>query len=268
MTIEQLQQYRAQGYRLVPVMRTYENILLNPAQIYEKLGWQSEHHFLLESGKIGEYSFLGGEPFAKLIAKNGQAVFESEAGREELSGNPLERLREKMALYRAPRLPGLPKFRGGAVGFLSYDMARYFERLPEHTRDDLGTPDLYFVFVDKLCVIDHRQGLVHLIAHVDVEANAGLEAEMMRCEQALDAMERNLLSGESRVAEFAALEAQEDWEISFSQEAFCAAVEQVQEYIRQGDVFQVNLAVRQGRTLGAAPYVIYRHLREVNPSPY
>lgn len=266
--IEQWQQYREQGFRLVPVMRTYEGISLTPAEMYERLGWQSAHHFLLESGKIGEFSFVGGDPFATLIAKNGHAVYEDANGREEWSGNPLEFLREKMAIYRAPRIPGLPKFRGGAIGFLSYDMARYFERLPQLSRDDLETPDLYVVFVDKLCVIDHAQGLVHLIAHADVNATAGLEAEKARCEQVLDEMERRLLAGESQVPTFARVEAQEDWAISFSQERFCAAVERVQAYIREGDVFQVNLAVRQGRTLGAAPYEIYQQLRQVNPSPY
>jgi para-aminobenzoate synthetase component I len=266
--IEKWPHFREQGFRLVPVMRTYEGVSLTPAEIYEKLGWQSEHHFLLESGKIGEFSFVGGDPFATLIAKNGHAVFEDTDSREEWNGNPLDFLREKMAMYKSPRISGLPKFRGGALGFLSYDMARYFERLPHVSKDDLGTPDLYFVFVDKLCVIDHRQGLVHLITHADLEAPAGFEAEQARCEQVLDDLEGRLLCGESKLPAFTGEAAQDDWEISFSQEAFCAAVDRVQEYIRQGDVFQVNLAVRQGRTLGAPPYVIYQHLREVNPSPY
>jgi para-aminobenzoate synthetase component 1 len=259
-----MQRYREQGYRLVPVMRTYEGVALDPAEIYERLGWQSPHHFLLESGKMGDFSFVSGAPFATLAAKNGQAVFVQGERREELTGNPLDLLREKMAQFRAPHIAGLPKFRGGAVGFLSYDIARCIERLPEISTDDLGTPDLCFVFVDKLCVIDHKKGLVHLIAHADLEHAEGLA----KAEADLDEMEQKLFRGVSQVPDFPALSAGDDWNLSFSKEAFEDAVLRVQEYIRQGDVFQVNLSVRQGRTLGAAPYEIYKHLRKINPSPY
>ncbi|TCP53376.1 aminodeoxychorismate synthase subunit I [Tumebacillus sp. BK434] len=264
MKTEQLQTYRAAGYRLLPVKRTYDGVTLDPAEIYERLGWQGKHHFLLESGKMGDFSFVGGEPFATLTAKDGRIEFVHGEHREERTGDPLEMLREKMALFRAPRLAGFPKLRGGAVGFLAYDTARYIERLPEQSRDDLGTPDLYFVFVDKLCVIDHRNGTVHLIAHADLQAEDGLA----QAEASLAEMEQKLFHGASQAPLFPVLTAQEDWSYSFSQEAFQQAVLNVQEYIRQGDVFQVNLSVRQGRTLGAAPYEIYKHLRKINPSPY
>ncbi|ARU63919.1 hypothetical protein CBW65_14520 [Tumebacillus avium] len=259
-----MQTYRVEGYRLLPVKRTYNGVTLDPSEIYERLGWDGPHHFLLESGKMGECSFVGSKPFATLTAKNGRVVFTHGEQREEREGDPLEILREKMAAFRAPRLEGFPKLRGGAVGFLSYDTARYIERLPERSRDDLGTPDLYFVFVDKLCVIDHQQGLVHLIAHADLLVEDGLA----QAEAGLQEMEQKLFHGEAQTPVFPALSVQEDWSYSFSQEAFENAVEQVQEYIRQGDVFQVNLSVRQGRTLGAAPYEIYKHLRQINPSPY
>ncbi|WP_407701295.1 aminodeoxychorismate synthase, component I [Tumebacillus algifaecis] len=259
-----MQSYRNQGYRLMPVVRTYNGVTLDTSEIYERVGWQGPHHFLLESGKMGDYSFVGGAPFATLTAKNGQAHFIHGERQEELFGDPLEILREKMAQFRAPYIEGLPKFRGGAVGFLSYDTARSIERLPQLSTDDLGTPDLYFVFVDKLCVIDHRNGLLHLIAHADLQEEDGL----VQADADLDVMEQQLFHGSSQVPAFPARMAQADWQFSFSKAAFEAAVVRIQEYIGQGDVFQVNLSVRQGRTLGAAPYEIYKHLREINPSPF
>ncbi|WP_417852007.1 anthranilate synthase component I family protein [Tumebacillus lipolyticus] len=245
-------------------MRTYQGLNLDPAAIYERLGWQGPHHFLLESGKMGEFSFVGGAPFAVLTAKDGQAVFVQGEQREAWSGDPLNLLREKMREFRAPHLPGLPKLRGGAVGFLAYDTARYIERLPTISQDDLGTPDLYFVFVDQLCVIDHRREVVHLIAHIDLHRADGVA----RAEAALSELEHKLLNGTSQVPDFPARSAAEDWSYSFTKAGFEQAVTAVQEYISRGDVFQVNLSMRQGRTLGAAPYEIYKHLRQINPSPY
>ena len=246
-------------------MRTYPRAL-EPHLAYERLGWRSDHHFLLESGKIGRYSFIGGHPFATFVAKNGRVRFTTPEGTEERTGNPLDILREKMDLYKSPRLPDFPKWRGGAAGFISYDSARYFERLPMRSVDDLGTPDMYFLFVDQLCVIDKEQGAVHLIVHADLQG--GYDEEMARCEAMLNVLEERLFSEKSSLPAFAPRVALDDWQYSFSQEAFEKAVVQVQDYIRSGDVFQVNLSVRQGRTLGAAPYEIYRILREINPSPY
>lgn len=253
-------------------MRTYEETWIDPAAAYERLGWTGDRHFLLESGKMGDCSFVGSEPFATLLAKDGQAVYSSAEGDETYAGDPLDFLREKMSLFRAPRLPDLPKFRGGAVGFFSYDLIRYIERMPELSQDDLGTPDLYVLFVDKLCVLDHKKKRVHLIAHVDLQAaeaegEQGLAKALSQAEAHLDDWEHKLLHGSSQVPDFPPSEAGE-LEYSFSQQGFEQAVEQVKDYIAQGDVFQVNLSVRQGRALGASPYDIYKHLREINPSPY
>jgi para-aminobenzoate synthetase component I len=284
--------YREQGYRLLPLVKTLDDVQLDTAEIYERLGWQSPSHFLLESGKMGDYSFVGGHPFATLTAKNGEAVWTTKDGDEEtLSGNPLHILRDKMALFRAPKIPGLPKFRGGAVGFLSYDMIRYFEKMPRASRDDLGTPDLCFLLVDRLCVIDHAAGRVHLVAHLDLAAD-DLVSEQQRVESELERMAERLLNRASRVAGEARTASahlktdqllhgqsqvveipntgtqSEHLDVSFSEAGFVEAVLQVQEYIRSGDVFQVNLSVRQGRELSAAPYDIYRELRRINPSPY
>lgn len=269
MEINDLFTYKERGFRLYPIHRTLRDIPPHPADLYERLGWQGHGHFLLESGKMGECSFIGGDPFAVLIGKDQDVTWMHRGGHEHLLGNPLDILKEKMAQYQAPRLPHLPKFRGGAVGMLSYDMIRYIERMPESTDDDLQTPDLYMLFVDELCVVDHQTGEVHLIVHLDLQAD-DLEAARAACEQRLDELEHQARNGASRVPAFeqTTTEGTGELERSISERDFCAAVEAVQEYIRAGDVFQVNLSVRQGRALGAAPYEIYRHLREINPSPY
>jgi len=260
--------YRAQGYRLAPVIRTYAGAL-DPADAHDRLGWHQDPHILLESGKMGHWSFIGGRPFATFRAKQMNAQFTHRDGSTTAyTGAPLDILRTLMATYRAPRIPGLPKFCGGAVGYFSYDLVRHFEQLPTRSADDLELPDVELLLLDELCAIDHAAEQTHLIVHVDLADPAGLDAALTRAEQTLDRLERQLFHSASQAPAFSPLTAREDWRTSFTQADFEQAVVAVQDYIRTGDVFQVNLSVRQGRTLGAHPWQIYRHLRRINPSPY
>lgn len=310
--------------------------------------------FVLESGKEGRYTFLGLEAESVIRGTGGEASvtdfgraadesvqeaaydraeenkaedrragFDEPAGGAASNGqdrdrrfeaSPLEALRGWLESHRAPRVPGAPKFCGGAVGFLAYDVARSLEKLPALADDDLaqgGLPDYAFMRLRRLWVLDHQEQTVYCSVSVpagefapgaagsaepgaDSNARAGLEAAS-RAESGLDAayaeaaeearrmlarwreFERAALPWSRERQDEIAAEAEEHmagrsdvdgFATAFGQEAFEDAVRSIQEYIRSGDVFQVNLSLRKQRELTAPPEEIYEWMRIVNPSPY
>ena len=169
----------ARGNTVVPVYRQLVGDALTPVSAFCKIQ-EGEWAFLFESvvggERLGRYSFLGTGPFLRFLAY-GNRVQVQTAGRrrgapalEELEHpDPLRLLEEKLAAYRAPSLPGLPRFCGGAVGYAGYDAVRYVERLPSPPPDDRGLPDLCFAFYDRMVVFDHVNKTVAAVAHAHVD---------------------------------------------------------------------------------------------------
>lgn len=265
-----------------------------------------EYAFVLESGKGGRYTLLGLRPGAVLTGRGGEATLRRlDGGREApgglggakpepgaveaLRGGPIEVVREVMARCRAPADTDLPMFAGGAVGYFGYDVARALERLPETAADELGLPDYVFLLVDELWVVDHEAGELYVAVHIDPGAAAdGLEAAYERAAAAAARMKREwdaIVAAAAEPAAAAALASARalladeglalDVEAfarglrtSFTKEGFEQAVRRIQQYIAQGDVFQVNLSLRQSLPVTASPEALYEWLRLINPSPY
>jgi anthranilate synthase component 1 len=228
--------------------------------------------------KVGRYSFLAADPFLRLEAR-GTAVTVTGEGREETftSDDPLAELERRMAAFRTARLPELPPFTSGVVGFAGYDTVRYVERLPDAPADDRGLPDLSFGFYDHMIVFDNVTKVIDVVVLADVGdgSPAALDAAHAAARGRIDAT-------------IARLSAPHDWPSAadigprrepacladgsatstFSREAFLAAVERSIEYIRAGDVFQVVLSRRIDMPFSAPPLELYRTLRVVNPSPF
>jgi anthranilate synthase component I len=264
---EQYQRLSEQG-GWVPVFRELPGDLLTPVSAFLALCGRSERAFLLESviggERIARYSFIGRDPVDTLEARGG-GVFSRRQGRvEPVEGGLLQAVRARLG-PPAVEVPGLPRFTGGAVGYLAYDAVRLFERIPD--RHGRGEETLAsFSFYRSLVAFDHvRQRLV-LIA----DAAPGERAEFQRAQDALDALESDL---RARPAERAAASgspaAGAGPGASLPEPAaFRDAVAQAKEFIAAGDIFQVVLS-RQGRVPCACePFAVYRALRMVNPSPY
>ena len=188
--------------------------------------------------------------------------------------DPLRLLEEMLAAYRAPHLPGLPRFCGGAVGYAGYDTVRYVERLPNPPPDDRGLPDLCFAFYDRMVIFDHINKTIAAVAHAHVDAgriskrllrgrlragrSAGRAAAARRRRPAADRhRRRSPLAGRPRSTARTS-----------RRSAFEAAVAKCKEYIQAGDIFQVVLSQRLQTETRARPFDIYRTLRVVNPSPF
>jgi anthranilate synthase component 1 len=261
------------GIGLVPVYRQVSSDSLTPVLAFHRLG-DARWSFLFESvvggEKPGRYSFLGADPFARFVAKGNRVTIHHGNGREEQfdSPDPLRSLEELIAQYKAPHLPGMPRFLGGAVGHAGYDTVRWVENLPNAPTDDRGLPDLAFALYDRMVVFDQINKTVLVVAHARVgeEPQASYEKA---CRQ-VDALVERIRSGETiPVVDLAPLgEVTGDYKSTFTREKFHEAVAKAKEYILAGDIFQVVLSQRLEAKTVCSPFTIYRALRVVNPSPF
>lgn len=272
---------KAREGNLVPVYRELICDMETPVSAFRKLG-DSRYAFLLESVEggenIGRHSFLGSEPFAIFMAK-GRQVTVLRDGKQETrtlapGEDPLTALEELLAEYRMVPVDGLPRFCGGAVGFLGYDLVRFFEELPDGNPDDLDLPDCLLVLTDTCLIFDHARHRVKVLSTARVgddpdaayeEAIAKIEALIARLNAPLPFSQRHrpavAING-NRVGGAHAIGA------NMPREQFEQMVVRAKEYIAAGDVIQVVLSQRLSRPCAADPFDIYRALRSVNPSPY
>ncbi len=163
---------------LIPVYREVLADTETPVSVYRKIA-RGPYSFLLESVEGGErlarYSFIGTEPRLTATLRDGAARVEEAGGEttEHSFANPLELIKGLLAPYRPVPLPDMPRFQGGAVGYLAYECVRYFERLPAPERDDLGLPDAVLMLADTLVVFDHVKHRMRILSHADVDGHGG-----------------------------------------------------------------------------------------------
>lgn len=262
---------------IIPI---YRKIALNdetPISVIEKLGGDDKEFFLLESGKgpenIARYSFLGYQPFMTFRSKGNQINIKNEEERIELTDDPLQKLSELMDEYQPVKVDGLPKFYGGGIGCFNYDVGRFFEELPTDAEDDLELPEIYFTFTDTVIVFDHFADELLVIANMmldEGEINELYDQAVERIDWIIDQLEENEYQDEIKefTGDLAFNEDDLDYEASFSREEFANAVRKAKEYIKAGDIFQVNLSVRVDTPITEDPFTVYKVLRKLNPSPY
>jgi anthranilate synthase component 1 len=271
----------ARSARCIPVYRRLFADALTPLSAFARID-AGACGCLFESvvggEKVGRYSFLGADPFMVLEAHGPRVTITRNGATESLECNdPLEELRRRMEEFRPVRLPELPPFTSGVVGYAAYDSIRYAEHLPDAPPDDLSLPDISFAFYDRLLVFDNvtKSLDVVVLARIDDESPAGVARARADACRRIDATIEQLSQphawpppadiGPRREPRCLA-----DGTASstFPPEAFLAAVERAIEYIRAGDVFQVVLSRRLDIPFTGPPLELYRTLRVVNPSPF
>ena len=259
-----LDQYErlSEGGGTVPVFREIPGDLLTPVSAFLAFARDARHAFLLESVVGGErlarYSFLGRDPEATVVAHGQGVLVQDEDGSREEAKSLFAALRERL-VTKAAEVPGLPRFTGGAVGYLSYDAVRLFERIPDrHAPRTL--PLASFAFYRSLVAFDHVAQRLVLIAHAAPGSRAAFDAAVAR----LDGMEADLRRGpapgpSSGVSDGGELQGGASYQ---------EAVRRAKEYIAIGDIFQVVLSRQAVVPCEVDPFAVYRALRMVNPSPY
>jgi anthranilate synthase component 1 len=239
---------------LIPVYKEIVADMETPVSAYEKI--KGEYSFLLESieggEKIARYSFLGTCPKSKVHN------FKS-----------FNQIRKILQRFKAVRIPSLPRFHGGLVGFVGYDMVREIEDIPDKNPDDLKLPSMLFLLTETVLVFDHLKHKIIIISNAEVKGNPQ-KAYREACIK-IDRLEKKLKKPIKRVKEeFEIPVARPGSAVSsnMTQEEYEAAVKQAKEYIRAGDIIQVVPSQRFETPCGVDPFKVYRVLRTINPSPY
>jgi anthranilate synthase component 1 len=267
---------------LVPVYRQLIGDTLTPVSAFCKLQ-EGDWAFLFESviggERLGRYSFLGSGPFLRFQAYDRRVQIQ-ENGRspgaapgkwmDSQHPDPLRFLEEKLSAYRSPHLLGLPRFCGGAVGYVGYDAVRYVEHLPHPPPDDRQLPDLCFAFYDRMVIFDHITKTIAVVANAHVNPQdplAGYRAACAQVDRLVERLQQNV--ADLQLTDIAFLgRTTRSYRSNFEPRAFDLAVEKCKEYIRAGDIFQVVLSQRLQTETKARAFDIYRTLRVVNPSPF
>ncbi len=274
-TLEEFKEKSKQG-NLIPVYKEVLADLDTPVSAYMKM-CGGEYSFLLESVEGGEkwarYCFLGFDPSIIISIKGNEVVVEKNGQAKSIlitQGNPLVGLKDILARYQPVDVEGLPRFSGGAVGFVSYDMVRSFEDLPEDTVDDLQVPDARFVITDTLLIFDNVAQTIKIVSNAHVD-NENIEESYNQAVKNIDAIEKKLrtsLPVDVNNKNSSKTDSLNRIESNFKKEHFINSVQKIKNYILEGDVIQVVLAQRLKFNISKDPFTIYRALRSINPSPY
>ena len=258
-SLEEVKKLRESG-NVIPVYKSVIADFLTPVSAFLKLEKDRPYAFLLESVEGGEtiarYSFLGSDPFIVLRYRDGKPA------------DFMQNVRQTMARFRAVRLPALPPFTGGAVGYFGYDMVRTVEDIPQNGRDDLGVDDAVLMFYRTVLAFDHVRHQIHIITNLLVdETSEPIETQYQNAMAEIARIEA-LLRAPFEVPSVTVSEGDLVINSNFAKDDYLRAVTAAKERIAAGDIFQVVLAQRFEVELPASPFDVYRALRVVNPSPY
>ncbi len=255
---------------LIPI---YKEILADtdtPVTAFLKLGGSPS--FLLESVEGGEkwarYSFLGSRP-SKIIKGSGKTVEIINGKTPPVvieSDNPVDIIKREISRYRPVEIRDLPRFFGGLVGYMGYDMVKFFESVQEVNKESLELPDFFFMLTDTMLIFDSLKQKIKVLSNAHIEDNSPDEAyneATLKINDIIAKLRAPL------VIEDARSDVKSNGIVSnFTKEDFLSAVRKSKEYVMAGDIVQVVLSQRFEREAACHPFDIYRALRVVNPSPY
>jgi len=261
----------AAEYDVVPVAREVYADLATPISAFMALAEGAEHAFLLESvvagERLGRYSFLGVGERAVITGRGHEVVVENGGVHGERSDDPLRVVQRELDAGSVARVAGLPLFVGGAVGYVGYEAATAFERVPRHRNDELGVPDFSFMLADVVVAFDHARRVMQVIAPVRPGGapEMAYDAALKRIDSYLKRIDRG-----PRGAELGAVGIKAEVPLSphTPKDEFLRSVERAKEHIAAGDIFQVVLSQRFSAEYDGDGLDLYRVLRAVNPSPY
>lgn len=259
----------ARKNNLIPVYTELFVDMDTPISIFKKV-CREQYTYLLESVEGGEnlarYSFIGLEPFVRYQCRNGTGVIEDSSGTREVKGDPLSTLKGIMDNYNAPKIEGLPRFYGGAVGYFGYDLIRYVEDIPEDTVDDLDLPDCHFILTRLVLIFDHVKHKVKIV--VNTEPGSDADKAYEEATQRINAVKKLINEPQAALNRVNKVVVNTKYLSNMTKEEYMDKVEKAKEYIKAGDIFQVVLSQRLTMPLHGDPFDIYRNLRTVNPAPY
>jgi len=256
-------------YDLIPVCLEINADMDTPISIFKKISAKGPS-YLLESVEGGEnlarYSFIGIDPFLIFTSDGDESRITSGCDVKEVTGSPLASLEQLVSSYRVYGGEALPRFFGGAVGYLAYGIVRYFERINITRKNMPDLPESGFIFAGTVLIFDHVKHTLKII----VNSMPGAEAEKtydqveFKLQSVINAVKSNISFEDSRFKNITAA----PFEANMTREDFIKQVARAKEYIKAGDILQVVLSQRFRIPFRGEPFDVYRKLRAVNPSPY
>jgi anthranilate synthase component I len=271
-TLEEFREKAKKG-NLIPVVREILADRETPVSAFEKID-DGRNSFLLESMEGGEkwarYSFLGSKPslIVRTFGRKAELIRDNKAEKLSFTRDPLETIKSILAQYAPVPDPTLPRFFGGAVGFMGYDVVRFFEELPRKDKPGLDTPDMFFMITDTLVIFDNVTHMIKVVSNAHVKGRDA-EAAYREAVKKINALVRKLKAGgKAQGARSRGKNTNHSLSSNFTQLQYEQAVLKAKEYIRAGDIFQVVPSQRFQTRISVEPFEIYRALRLINPSPY
>jgi anthranilate synthase component I len=255
-TLEQVKQQKSKG-NYIPIYREIVADLETPVSAFLKIHNKGPS-FLLESVEGGQrlarYSFIGTEPYK---------VLKTQA---EDNLDPLPMIEKEMIGFKVVPVEGLPRFSGGAVGYLSYETASHFENLPIPELNPLNLPEAFFMFTNTLLIFDHVTHKIKVVSHVRLDGN--IENSYKEASLKIDELINRLNQPLKNSGKVKSAYRQSKYSSNFTKDKFVDSVRKIKEYINAGEAIQIQLSQRLSRPTDAPPFDIYRALRTINPSPY
>ncbi len=265
---------KAKKGNLIPVYREILADMETPVSAFAKID-DGRHSFLLESMEGGEkwarYSFLGSRP-SVVVRSFGRTVEVIRNGKTEklsFDRDPLDAIKKVLSEYKPVPDPTLPRFFGGAVGFMGYDVVRFFEDLPGGNKKGLDIPDIFFMITDTLVIFDNITHMIKVVSNAHVNGKT-VTAAYKEATEKIDAIVKKLkgrVRGQGSGVRGRKTKSK-PLKSNFTQPQYEQVVLKAKEYIKAGDIFQVVPSQRFQTKITIEPFEIYRALRIINPSPY
>ncbi|MDD5686950.1 MAG: anthranilate synthase component I [Elusimicrobia bacterium] len=259
---------------LIPV---YKEILADketPVSAFLKIseGEEGKYSYLLESieggEKWGEYSFLGNNP-SKIVKYQNNILEIIENGKSKIINeqDPFNYFKKLMSNYNPVKINGLPRFYGGAVGYIGYEMVRFFEKLPAIKKDDLKIPDMFFVFTDTILIFDNLKHIIKIVSNTHIDSKKNIRENYKAALRKIDKISeklKNPIPAKKNIKKHSSL----NFVSNCTKNEFKRNVKISKDYITDGDIIQVQISQRLKAKIKSNPFDVYRALRIVNPSPY
>jgi anthranilate synthase component 1 len=256
-SLKEVKEHKSEG-NLIPIYREIVADLETPVSAFLKIH-DCQPSFLLESVEGGQrlarYSFIGTEPYKVLKTLSIDNL------------DPLPLIEKEINTFKVVPVDGLPRFCGGAVGYLAYETAAHYETLPTPESDPLNLPEAFFMFTDTLLIFDHVTHKIKVLSHVhlDSDIDQSYKAAINKIEDLINRLNKPLPTAKSSKPTQVSPKA---YSSNFSKDQFIENVKKIKQYINSGEIIQLQLSQRLARPTNAAPFDIYRSLRSINPSPY
>ncbi len=269
MSLNRCKEIAAAGeYGVIPVSTEMYADTITPIEVLKILKNVSGHVYILESAeankKWGRYTFLGYDPLMELTCYNGETKLKMELTTQVVKGDVREVIRNVLKENKSPQIEELPPFTGGLVGYFSYDYIKYSEpTLKLDAKDEEGFSDVNLMLFHKVIAFDHYRQKIVMIINIKTD---DLETNYHRGILELEHMKALLQNGKR--AEVTPLKLTSEFQALFGEKEYCSMVRKAQQYIKEGDIFQVVLSNRLEATMEGSLLDAYRVLRTTNPSPY